>query len=286
MSFARSIGIAATSLAFLTLVQASGPVDCLNRESARALVEPAIPPELDKLLLGLKQDLRSAAVAPPGVSADAHNRELLSQLKRFTPVPNPRRIAAANLELAARIHARVRALPLIQSLLAQLQRAPSEPYGLCIGESMAVHLEAIRQGIQKESIRKIWAVGGLKGPGMSEFHVATLIQAEGGGWWAIDPRMESAVPVDDWAENILSHSVTGKTRLFVTEAKRFALSSPRQYTRRYQIDPHRAPLLMGGLEDPSYRGFFMKLLEQYRRDFRESGIRTFRTEDNALRKPD
>lgn len=101
---------------------------------------------------------------------------------------------------------------------------PQGKFGFCFGRALFVHLTALRRGVHKDSIKKVFVVGPMKGflPGQTwGFHVATMIAKEGGGFWVVDPFEGKPLTLDEWFEHNNSKSQDQRLRLFVAPASRF-----------------------------------------------------------------
>lgn len=111
----------------------------------------------------------------------------------------------------------------VVSLENLLRYDPTELIGFCFGRALFTQLELLRRGVHKQSIMKAFAVGRmLKDKINWNFHVATIVKASEGGWWAIDPEFDSVMKVDDWFMKMRSYSYGDELRLYVTDAKRFS----------------------------------------------------------------
>ena len=129
---------------------------------------------------------------------------------------------------------------------------PQGNFGFCFGRATAAHLEALRRGLARSRIMKIWGVGPMKG-GWAH-HVATLVSAKEGGWWAIDPEIGKVVSGVDWIKWLKSEQENTEEPLvfFVSEAERFG-PSPGKYTK---VD------LYGTDDGDIYNGYFRDLIEK------------------------
>jgi hypothetical protein len=129
---------------------------------------------------------------------------------------------------------------------------PKGNFGFCFGRATAVHLEALRRGLARPRIMKIWGVGPMKG-GWGH-HVATLVAAKEGGWWAIDPEIGRVVSGTEWIQWLKSEQENAANPLvfFVSEAERFG-PSPGKYT---------ATDLYGSGTEDIYNGYFRDLIEE------------------------
>ncbi|MEN9723411.1 MAG: hypothetical protein RJB38_1397, partial [Pseudomonadota bacterium] len=129
---------------------------------------------------------------------------------------------------------------------------PQKNFGFCFGRATAVHLEALRRGLARTRVMKIWGVGPMKG-GWGH-HVAGLVAAEDGGWWAIDPEVKRVVRATDWIRWLRGEQENEREPLmfFISEAERFG-PLPGKYR---QID------LYGPGSNDIYNGFFSDLIEE------------------------
>jgi hypothetical protein len=120
---------------------------------------------------------------------------------------------------------------------------PEGRIGFCFGRALAIHLELLRAGIQKESIRKIWVVGELKlGSLQWHHHVATMVRAQDGGWWVIDPMYEAPIKATHWMTRMrwifgkwpslaeLPKPEAPQLRFFVTKPERFGPAFGAKYS--------------------------------------------------------
>ena len=101
---------------------------------------------------------------------------------------------------------------------------PNVSIGYCFGRATFVHLMLLKMGVQKNSIRKIWAVGPMKAGGiMWQFHVATAAYTEGKGWLIIDSNHSAPMPIRDWMAHYGKQSAPeGMVRFYASDASKFA----------------------------------------------------------------
>lgn len=127
---------------------------------------------------------------------------------------------------------------------------PTGATGFCFGVAEAVRMELVKRGLNPDSIRKAWAMGGLWLEESSwDYHVSALVRAKEGGWWAIDPTFAGPIPAGEWIDRMeKANSRSKDLRLHLTSADRV--------TPVGRFDP----------SDRAYRGFFKDLAETYRRE--------------------
>ena len=99
--------------------------------------------------------------------------------------------------------------------------------GYCFGRAYLAHMILLKMGLQQDSIRKVWAVGKMNSGTdhiMWDFHVATTAYVKDYGWMVLDTNFNQPLPLRDWFNKNLSESVDGNVRLYVTDAKKFAIT--------------------------------------------------------------
>jgi len=138
---------------------------------------------------------------------------------------------------------------------------PDGSIGFCFGKAAWVHLELLRRGLNKRAIKKSFLIGTMKaGPIYWQFHVATIVKAEGDGWWVIDKNVYEdgkkdkphVVSLSEWFKYWKVDSTDGNLRLYVTRPQKIGASS-----WEYNIRP-------GGLFHSSYNGFFKDMFRAFK----------------------
>jgi hypothetical protein len=136
--------------------------------------------------------------------------------------------------------------------------------GYCFGRATTAHIKAIGSGLDKNSVRKVWALGELKtGSTTWRYHVTTIVRDSQGKWHAIDPIFGRPMSVEQWYKEMKKFDSKGDMRIFDTPANRFGPSSPAKYS------PHV-------LKDKVYENYFTDLMKS----FREEALRV-RLQTNA-----
>lgn len=133
---------------------------------------------------------------------------------------------------------------------------PNNVQGFCFGRALYTHLEMLRNGISKKSIKKVYIVGPVKfGSNHWQFHVATMVKAaDRETWYVIDNFVGGVLTVDEWYRFYLKYSEDSNLRLFVTDSRKLGANS-----WEYNIKP-------GGLRDPVYNGYFIDLFNFFKTD--------------------
>jgi hypothetical protein len=107
---------------------------------------------------------------------------------------------------------------------------PEGNIGFCFGRAMSVHLEALRLGLAKESVRKMWAVGSMKYKDIFwQHHVATMVRDERGRWWVIDPEYRQPKTLRAWFKTVKKMDADDKLQFFSSNANRFGPSNNDTY---------------------------------------------------------
>ena len=164
---------------------------------------------------------------------------------------HPKRVAELNSTQRNKVYQAVDNHP-VASQCHLRQYDPQGNMGFCFGRAMTAHLELLNSGVQKDKIRKLWAVGSFQAGGNNwRYHVTTIVKGDDGQWWAIDPIFGTPVSAKEWYRKMKGFDVGGDMILFTSEAKRFGPSSPDQYNR-----PH--------LNLDAYNNYFNDLLKSYR----------------------
>lgn len=162
------------------------------------------------------------------------------------------RATVATKEERAKLFREITALPAVADSTCGNYRA-SARIGFCFGRAFAAHLQALRFGLHKASIKKVWLVGELKMQGEKwRYHVATMVRGEDGEWYAFDPVLGREMPAVEWYQALReSADPGGSARLFVTEAGRMFPYNWKGYGENE-------------LDRRVFRGFFTDLLAQIR----------------------
>lgn len=188
----------------------------------------------------------------PG-QAVAMNREVMAQMNALS-LQSSKDGAKSGLKAkeAKALYEEVTRHP-IARLMNVKKYDPDSAMGFCFGRAMTAHFEALRMGVAKESIRKVYVVGAMKalvGDIVWQFHVATAIKGTDGGWWVIDPFFGKVVKLEKWYERMYSHDKNGTLRLYVSDANRLGATSGGHYDKSH--------LMMD-----FYNGYFKDLFNYY-----------------------
>lgn len=143
--------------------------------------------------------------------------------------------------------------------------------GLCFGRATYLHLELLRYGVNKDSIKKIFVVGPMSaGTGMVwQFHVATLVKdSQTNQWWVLDTNIGKPVLVDRWMDAYKRMATDKKYRIFRsplvdrTKSLRFYVTEPQKIgpsSWEYNIQ-------FGGLFHENYHMYFQDMFRYFKKN--------------------
>jgi hypothetical protein len=209
--------------------------------------------EEENLISNLEGNFYKVHKKSPAETAAA-NQKMLGELRGLPAPPGSARKAALDSEGREKLYQEVVSLPEVQNSVCGRYKN-SARFGFCFGRALAVHLQALKSGVDKRSIRKVWAVGNLRIDGSKwKYHVATIIRGEEGKWYAFDPNFGKPVTVEEWYTKIRSNSDPEKTaRIYSTGAGRL-------------FPYHSAKYNSEALSRTLFRGFFEDLLSTIRKE--------------------
>lgn len=229
-------------------------------------LRPVQVPALNDIMPDVNQDLGwlyQREVIEGNLSADQvaeENRLLLQALLR-----EPRNFAESDRRRSlgrSEADALTNALfnhPVVGALAAK-KYDPERVFGFCFGRAEWVYIELLRQGFAKSSMRKIFAVGPMRGPGQGwGFHVATMVRAINGNWWVIDLGSARAESVEDWMSAVKRLSVDSRLKFYVTEPDRLGASTQGKFSARSY---------RGGYYSPAYQLYFTDMMASFKKAVR------------------
>jgi hypothetical protein len=179
------------------------------------------------------------------------NSAALEELYQYAFEKDARRAGSISLDQAQMIMKTVEKNPVVS--MDVLDQYDHENIGFCFGRATFIHLELLRRGVQKEAIKKVFAVGPMKSFEISwQFHVTTIVKGTEGRWWAIDPYVGKVISVEDWFDRINLASTNGKLRFYLIQPGKVGPTGG-----IYEIKN-------GGLFDPFYRNYFKDMFEYFK----------------------
>jgi hypothetical protein len=170
------------------------------------------------------------------------NAEMLVKLDQLAPAhETPGKITSITAEEARSVLEAIRSNPVVSDQGAHTYDSMAGTIGYCFGRATFVHLELLRRGVAPESIAKIFAVGSMRYGGLYwEFHVATMVRAQDGGWWTIDGLSKENLKLADWMKQVQGWDVdpeNPRVRFYLADAAKF-----QPIPGTYNIQRMHAPL--------------------------------------------
>lgn len=186
------------------------------------------------------------------------NRQVIQQIESMEGVgENPNRVSALSAKELRKLFNYAVHHP-VAGLEALKKYDPKGNIGFCFGRALFLHLELLRRGVAKESIKKVFAVGEMlevdpSGKSITwQFHVATAVLGKDGKWWVVDPSY-GLMELREWYRFMKAMAVNNRMSLFSTPLSKIGPSA-----WEYNI-------WEGGLFDKSYRKYFKDLFESFKR---------------------
>ncbi|MCM2354775.1 MAG: protein-glutamine glutaminase family protein [Pseudobdellovibrio sp.] len=142
---------------------------------------------------------------------------------------------------------------------------PNRNIGFCFGRATFIHLMLLKMGVQKNSIRKIWAIGPMKTGDINwRYHVATMVYTKK-GWLVLDTNHGGPVSPQEWIATYSKMSIDGKLRFYSSDASKFAFMIGKYSRLQLGMDINQ--------ERDFYRGYFKDMMEWIRkRKLSEDGM--------------
>lgn len=201
----------------------------------------------DRLTKFRARDLLNEFQVARPETARAENEKVFSELKKEPLLSDSKRIQEVPKALVKKLFVNLTKHP-VATLMRVKQYDPQDTTGFCFGRAFTGHIEALKLGIDKNSIRKVFVVGKLEGHW--DYHVALMVRGEKNDWYVIDPIFSKPMSVRNWYDKLHATDTTGKMRLYVTEAERFGPRGNLKYTK-------------SGLLWEGYNQFFGDVIQYY-----------------------
>lgn len=140
---------------------------------------------------------------------------------------------------------------------------PQSIYGFCFGRATWVWLEALKAGLDKQSIKKVFLIGPMKtGTVDWQFHVATAIRSRGifsDTWLVIDPNFDRVLTVEEFLNHYSAYSTDDKLRMVITDPQRLGPSSTIKFGPAHYKNNHN---------DENYNRYFQDMLENFSKNIK------------------
>ena len=197
------------------------------------VVDPALDPQNPIFARALAHNFLNTQNAVRSRGGDIKGwNEIFAKEMEKTPLVKrlPNRKATLKQAEVRSLYDKISGHPVVA--MCQLQKYdPQNRMGYCFGRATAAHVEALRTRLQKESIRKVWAVGPMRaGANIWSYHVATFVRNAAGEWQSIDPFIGKPIPLRQWMAKMKTYDADpGGLMFFASEGKRTAPDHPNKY---------------------------------------------------------
>ncbi len=165
----------------------------------------------------------------------AMNQKTLEDLMAYRPSHyNPKRSQSLTFKEANAIHQSIYENKAAHPSKTAYYDKKSSGIGYCFGRSMYYHLMFLKKGLQKESIKKIWAVGHMKTGNIDwGFHVATMVYTRDNNWMVIDSNHFEPISVEKWMDHYSQYNAEKDLRFYITTPEKFSVNTGKY--ARYQL---------------------------------------------------
>jgi len=204
-----------------------------------------------------QRDLEAARLTEAQILS--RNTRTFANLAAYNPTKkNPRAERATELTYADTV-ALLKAVGNHKTIGLVAQKKYSQPgqeIGYCFGRATYLHLTALKMGLHKDAIRKLWSVGPMKTPDdkiIWQFHVATAVFTSDRGWTVVDTDFAFPVSLDLWRKSQEEMSVDKKLRTFITDPSKMSVDLDRYSRLQMGLDMNR--------NDDWYRGYFKDMMK-------------------------
>ncbi|MGZ3655119.1 MAG: hypothetical protein ACXVCS_06175 [Bdellovibrionota bacterium] len=196
----------------------------------------------DAVLAEVEGDYHNIELSP--AKAEEWNRKVIDSLDKL-PVTGPERGRAGGLSKDAREALYEKATTnVVADYVREPGYDPKGNIGFCFGRAFNGYQEALREGVAKENVRKIWAVGAMRYGGIDwQHHVAAIVRGDDGHWYTIDPEYDHILTIREWYSEVKAMDETGKLQIFVSDGKRWSPGGS-------------SPVYPNTLKDKFYDGYF------------------------------
>ncbi|MBL7557562.1 MAG: hypothetical protein JNM24_17160 [Bdellovibrionaceae bacterium] len=172
-------------------------------------------------------------------------------------------------ELAERVLMSIEQHPVVSSYASNKYQQHGTEIGYCFGRGCYVDLMLMRLGIDRDSIKKIWAVGPMAAGGITwQFHIGHMVRLPDNTWVVIDnvPSYDQVYTARQWGEHFKQQNADGTLRFFITDSDKFTPSLG-------AYDPVQLGLNINRTRD-WYKGYFQDLMSWFR-DASDSEVAQF-----------
>ncbi len=249
-------------VALMLVVQPSYSLDPI--ESSQKQIEAVFNANLRQDLLRTRQN-DVARIRSQNQDLDLQiqraNERALGELNAYgTDRKVSGRLNAITTEQAKMVLNSIHRHPVVSDYEYDRYNRPGVEIGFCFGRAAYVHLALLKMGVNKDSIKKIWAVGPMQTAEIAwDFHVATLVKSVDGSWLAIDSFVGRVMSVETWIKEIDKISQPGhRNRYYFSNPKKFSVSLGTYDRVQLGLDLNA--------DQDWYRGYFADLMKWFRED--------------------
>lgn len=199
---------------------------------------------------------------------DELNAKMIQSLKAYAPELSEGRAQGVTYDQAALVLKNLMNHPMY---ISEKQDYDTErKLGLCFGRALYLHLELLRYGVNKDSIKKIFVVGPMSAgtDKVWQFHVTTLVKdAQSNQWWAMDTNIGKPLLVERWMDTYKKTATDKTYRIFRsplvdrTKSLRFYVTEPQKIgpsSWEYNIQ-------LGGLFHENYHMYFQDMFRYFKK---------------------
>ena len=193
------------------------------------------------------------------------NRQALAEINAYqTDRQVSGRVNALTHAQATQVLRSITRHPVVSDYEYARYNRPGVEIGFCFGRATYVHLALLQMGVNKDSIKKIWAVGPMQtGQIAWDFHVATLVKSVEGKWLVIDTFVGTVMTVEEWMAEISRIAQPGhRNRYYFSNPKKFSVSLGTYDRVQLGLDLTA--------DQDWYRGYFSDLMKWFREGRLES----------------
>lgn len=200
-----------------------------TKRSCSVMVDSALfnpkPPDLNAFY---KQDV--AAKTEDQVARE--NQSLIREIESYVPQQSQTRAQAVPIRWAKELLSVTYNHSVVGWNARDRYKRDGVEIGFCFGRAMFMHLVLLKMGVQKASIKKIWAVGPMQTrDGITwGHHVSTVVFSREQGWVAVDTNHANPLPVREWMAHYKAQNNDGKLKFYITEPEKFGIETVK-YTR-------------------------------------------------------
>ena len=191
--------------------------------------------------------------------AEAANEKVIQQMNAWPqPKVSPKKMGGMTDKQIRELLAKVKENSVVKNCSLY---DPTGVRQFCFGKAVAAHVEAVNMRLDKNQIRKLWAVGTFKsGELLWAHHVTTVVRRVDGKWIVVDPLFAEPMTMEEWYAKMASKQNPDNIknmRIFSTRAERFG---PEYTDKMKPIN-----LGVGNIRDDAYNNFFRDLMKTFRK---------------------